>query len=107
MLPMKTPLLPKSYIHKIVFNEADKIFTKLFQIIIIPNRIYVIWRSLFARIADLFFCFIRCLSLKRLRAIMPVSALEKKAERQRRVNILDRSIQMGISFKLVGESSEN
>jgi|TARA_B110000305_G_C19077189_1_gene464480 hypothetical protein len=38
---------------------------------------------------------------------MPVSALEKKAERQRRVNILDRSIQIGISFKLVGESSEN
>ena len=98
--PIKTPLLPKSSKHKIVVNAAARIFTKLFPIKITPNNLSGRCNSFSALFAERLFCLIKCLSLYLLSAIMPVSALEKNADNTSKIEMLERSNQIGISFKL-------
>ena len=97
--PIKTPLSPNNLKHKIVVKAAANIFTKLFPIKIIPSNLSGLCSNLFALIADLSFCLIKCFNLNRLSAIIPVSELEKKAERKSKIKMLATSIQIGSSFK--------
>ena len=86
--------------HKIVVKAAANIFTKLFPIKITPSSLSGRFNNLSALLAERLFCLIKCFNLYLLSAIMPVSALEKNADNTRRIEILDRSNQIGISFKL-------
>ena len=98
--PIKTPLFPNNSRHKIVVKAAANIFTKLFPIKITPSSLSGRFNNLSALLAERLFCLIKCFNLYLLSAIMPVSALEKNADNTSKIEILERSNQTGISFKL-------
>ena len=96
----KIPLSPHNLTAINVAITDAKILTKLFPIKITPNNLSVLLRSFETLLADLSLFWTRCLSLYLFKAIMLVSALEKKADRSISITMLTNSIQRGISFNL-------
>ena len=91
--PITTPLSPNKFKQRTVVSEAARIFTKLLPMRITPSNLSGLFKSLSALIAPLSFSLTKCLRRYLFKDIIAVSTPEKKAERNSRKTMLEKSIQ--------------